>query len=191
MGQPYDVQVSRQEKRALRAARRELRLRIAAERDLDADAQDLADQILALLDAHGVQAGDAVTLYESIPAEPPTGPALEALARRGIRVLLPITLPDLDLDWFSADDPERTPLGLGAIAEASVVLAPGLAVDPHGARLGQGGGCYDRALPRRRPGAPVHVILHPGETLTTDLPTEPHDQRVDGVVTAHGAARIG
>ena len=33
-----------------------------------------------------------------------------------------------------------------AVALADVVLAPGLAVDRTGTRMGQGGGCYDRAL---------------------------------------------
>ena len=55
--------------------------------------------------------------------------------------------------------------GTDAVALADVVLAPGLAVDHQGTRMGQGGGCYDRALPRRRPGTPVLVVLHPGELL--------------------------
>lgn len=185
------MHVTRQEKRSLRSARRDLRRVIAGERDLATDGPALAARILSVLDAAGVQRGDTVTLYESVPAEPPTAPTLAALAERGIRVLIPITLADLDLDWFFADDPERTARGPGAIAQARVVLAPGLAVDPHGGRLGQGGGCYDRALPRRRPGVAVHVILHPGELLDTDLPTEPHDQRVDGIITAEGARLVG
>ncbi len=70
---------------------------------------------------------------------------------------------------------------------ADLVLAPGLAVDASGTRMGQGGGCYDRALPRRRPGVPVVVLLHPGELLGGDdepLPRDPHDQPVDAVLTA-------
>ena len=185
------MHVTRQEKRSLRSARRDLRRVIAGQRDLDIDGPALAAQVLSVLDAADVQRGDTVTLYESVPAEPPTAPTLAALAQRGIRVLLPITLADLDLDWFFADDPQRTAQGRGAIAQARVVLAPGLAVDTRGGRLGQGGGCYDRALLRCRPGAAVHVILHPGELLDVGLPTEPHDQRVDGVITAEGARLVG
>jgi 5-formyltetrahydrofolate cyclo-ligase len=73
------------------------------------------------------------------------------------------------------------------VGDADLVLAPGLAVDGRGTRLGQGGGCYDRALPRRRAGVPVLVLLHPGEREADDvLPREAHDVPVDGVVTADG-----
>ena len=114
-----------------------------------------------------------------VPSSPPTSrcpasrrrrPLNAALAAHGIRVLVPITLPDFDLDWHDAADATESPLGPDAVALADVVLAPGLAVDQHGTRMGQGGGCYDRALPRRRPGTPVVVVLHPGELLD---PAEP------------------
>lgn len=131
-----------------------------------------------------------VTLYESLPVEPPTEALLAALREAGIRVLLPITLPDLDLDWFAADDPERAPLGKDAIAQADLVLTPGLSVDRHGTRLGQGGGCYDKALPRRARGIRVHTLLHPGELSEESLPREVHDMPVDGVVTAEGRVEI-
>jgi len=81
-----------------------------------------------------------------------------------------------------------------SVACSRSLLAPGLAVDRRGTRMGQGGGCYDRALPRRRPGAPVLVVLHPGELLdptAPPLPHEPHDQRVDAVVTAEGVTDLG
>ena len=87
-------------------------------------------------------------------------------------------------DRCDASDPRQTRLGLDAVATADLVLAPGLAVDSRGTRMGQGGGCYDRALPRRRPGVPVVVLLHPGEVLGEDeapLPRREHDQPVDAV----------
>ena len=103
-----------------------------------------------LLDELGLRAGAVVTSYVAVPGEPPTAALNAALAAHGIRVLVPITLPDFDLDWHDAGDATAAPLGPDAVALADVVLAPGLAVDHHGTRMGQGGGCYDRALPRRR-----------------------------------------
>ena len=109
-------------------------------------------------------------------------------------------MPDFDLDWRDAvgddvgDDAASPPLGPDAVALADVVLAPGLAVDRSGTRMGQGGGCYDRALPRRRPGTPVVVVLHPGELLDPHepaLPRQAHDQPVDAVVTADGVVDLG
>lgn len=143
---------------------------------------------MAVIREQDVRAGDWVALYESTPLEPPTEVLIDALRGHGIRVMVPITLADLDLDWREAgiagDDAE--PLGREAIAGARVVLAPALAVDGQLNRLGQGGGCYDRALQRAAPGTPVIALLHPGEVTDEELPTEPHDRRVDGVVTAGG-----
>ncbi len=172
-------------RRALRAARRERVTR----RDPVADADALARGALGVVEEVGLRPGDVVLSYASVPGEPPTGPLNAALAARGLRVLLPITEPDLDLDWHDADDPLSTPLGRDAPSTAALVLAPGLCVDPTGTRMGQGGGCYDRVLPRRRPGVRVVAVLHPGELLGADeepLPREPHDQPVDGVLTAEG-----
>jgi 5-formyltetrahydrofolate cyclo-ligase len=181
-------------KSALRADRRALRRGIAADRDVSADDVALATHVVALVDDLGLGAGAVVTSYASIPGEPPTSSLNAALAARGITVLLPITLPDLDLDWHDADDPTQAPLGGLAIGRADLVLAPGLAVDRTGTRMGQGGGCYDRALPRRRPGTPVVVVLHPGELVEDEenpLPRAEHDQPVDAVVTADGLTDLG
>ena len=173
----------------LRARRREL----AAARDLTGDGDRLAGHVLGLLGELGIGAGAVVTSYVAVPGEPPTAPLNAALAAQGIRVLVPITLPDFDLDWTDATEESASPLGPDAVALADVVLAPGLAVDRHGTRMGQGGGCYDRALPRRRPGTPVVVLLHPGELVDAAgpaLPHQPHDQPVDAVLTADGVTDL-
>ena len=182
------------EKSARRAELRARRRALSADRDATADAARLADQVLGLLDDLGLGAGAVVTSYVAVPGEPPTAALNAALQAHGIRVLVPITLPDFDLDWFDATDPTAAPLGTDAVALADVVLAPGLAVDRHGTRMGQGGGCYDRALPRRRRGTAVIVVLHPGELLdraAPRLPHEPHDQPVDAVLTADGIEDLG
>ncbi|WP_392544491.1 5-formyltetrahydrofolate cyclo-ligase [Oryzobacter telluris] len=181
-------------KSARRADGRALRRTIAAARDTSADDIALATHVLALVDDLGLGPGAVVTSYASIPGEPPTSSLNATLAERGLTVLLPITLPDLDLDWHDAVDPAQAPLGGLAIGRADLVLAPGLAVDGTGTRMGQGGGCYDRALPRRRPGTPVVVVLHPGELVgdaEEPLPRAPHDQPVDAVVTADGLTDLG
>jgi 5-formyltetrahydrofolate cyclo-ligase len=195
MRQPYDAGMPRDpEKSARRTALRARRRELAAARVAADDAVALAAQVTALLDELGLGRGAVVTSYDAVPGEPPTAALNAALAATGIRVLLPITLPDLDLDWYDAADPSSTPLGTDAVSLADVVLAPGLAVDARGTRMGQGGGCYDRALPRRRPGTPVVVLLHPGELVDPGdppLPRQPHDHPVDAVVTADGLADLG
>jgi 5-formyltetrahydrofolate cyclo-ligase len=195
MRQPYDAVMARDhEKSTRRSELRSRRRTLAAARDLAADGDRLADHVLGLLVGLGMGRGDVVTSYVAVPGEPPTAPLNAALQAHGIRVLVPITLPDLDLDWHDVADATASPLGPDAVALADVVLAPGLAVDHHGTRMGQGGGCYDRALPRRRPGTPVVVVLHPGELVDEvgpALPRQPHDQPVDAVVTADGVTDLG
>ena len=71
-----------------------------------------------------------------------------------------------------------------------LILAPAMAIDAAGNRLGKGGGYYDRALslvPRNHPA--VVAMVYPTELLD-ELPTEDHDRKVDAVVTAHGITRF-
>ncbi len=166
----------------LLAARREL----VSARDREADEVALAREALALAHGLGIGPGGTVAAYEAMRTEPPTTATIQALAARGIRVIVPVTLPDLDLDWCDAADERRVPLGRDALAAAGLVLTPGLAVDRSGTRLGRGGGSYDRALARRGPNARVLVVLHPEELLDDLLPADPHDQAVDGALTADG-----
>jgi 5-formyltetrahydrofolate cyclo-ligase len=100
--------------------------------------------------------------------------------------MVPITLPDLDLDWAEVDG--TAPLGREAIGWAAVVFVPALSVDHRGARMGQGGGCYDRVLPRAGK-ARVVALVHPWEVRDEELPLEAHDLPVPEVITAGGPAR--
>ena len=74
-----------------------------------------------------------------------------------------------------------------AIHDARVIVAPALAVDRTGHRLGQGGGSYDRALARRSPTAHVVALLFDDEVLTAgEVPVDDHDLPVATVVTVSG-----
>lgn len=144
-----------------------------------------------------------VSVYAARSTEPATGPLLERLAARGVRVLLPVLGAGLQRDWAEyagPDDlrqraPGRPPepstpaLGPEAIAEADVIVAPALAVDTAGTRLGQGGGWYDRALLHARPGVRVIGLVYPEEVYdagTRPLPRQRHDRTVDAVATPEG-----
>src|SRR5690348_7445191 len=106
------------ERRRLAALRRE---RVPG-RDRAKDAESLELGALEVAYAEGLGPGDWVAAYESMPSEPPTESLIGALTARGIRVMVPMTLPDWDLDWREAGDPE--PLGRDAITRARVVLLP-------------------------------------------------------------------
>jgi 5-formyltetrahydrofolate cyclo-ligase len=163
--------------------------------ELGEHAQAIAAHLLASAD---VRRAATVAAYVSVGREPGTSVLLDALREAGKRVIVPVVLPDLDLDWATYDGPDSlvparmgllepvTPrLGVDAVATADVVLVPGMAVSPTGDRLGKGGGCYDRALGRVPVGTPVVVLLHDGE-VGLDVPVEPHDRPVTAAVTPAG-----
>jgi 5-formyltetrahydrofolate cyclo-ligase len=154
-------------------------------------ARGLADVVLA---QPVVRRAATVAAYVSVGAEPGTGALLDGLSAAGKRVILPVVQPDLDLDWGTWRGPTALAparygllepvdhLGLGAVATADVVLVPGLAVSSSGARLGQGGGCYDRALGRVPVGTPVVCLLYDEEALV-DVPVDDHDRPVTALAT--------
>ncbi len=127
--------------------------------------------------------------YKPLRTEPGSIALLDALAERGLRVLVPLTLDDRDLDWVEWSSP-ADPLGVDAIGAADVVLVPALGVDARGTRLGRGGGSYDRALRRVRPGVPVAALLYADEVVA-ELPADPWDVPVTAVVTPDGWRDLG
>ena len=148
-----------------------------------------------------VRRAATVAAYVSVGQEPGTGPLVDLLAAAGKRVILPVLLPDNDLDWAlytGGDDlvaagrgllePAGPRLGRDAVATADVVLVPALAVDRSGMRLGRGGGSYDRALGRVPVGTFVCALLYDGELLD-EVPRELHDRPVAAVVTPSGVSR--
>ncbi|WP_243056856.1 5-formyltetrahydrofolate cyclo-ligase [Nocardioides sp. SR21] len=158
-------------------------------------ARDLADHLLA---APVVRRAATVAAYVSVGNEPGTAPLLDGLRAAGKRVILPVLLPDNDLDWavYRSDadlvaasrglfEPSGDRLGRDAIATADVVLVPGLAASSAGARLGRGGGSYDRALGRVPVGTFTCVLLYDDE-VGVDVPVEPHDRAVACAATPSG-----
>lgn len=182
-------------KRSLREQIRRQRRTRAAEQtptERHTDAGRLADAVLAGVRAHLGGQVCRVAAYEARPTEPPTELLLRRLAEQGYEVVLPVTRPDHDLDWRPARGPASAALGLDAVIGAQVIVVPALAVDRRGRRLGQGGGSYDRALPRRAPGALVVALVYDDEVLAAGaVPVGPHDVAVDAVVApAAGWTRL-
>lgn len=146
-----------------------------------------------VLEMPQVTSAGTIAAYYSVGTEPDTRGLIFALWKRGSYVVLPVLMPDGDLDWASYEGPESLapgprgvlqpvePVrGTGTVARADVVLVPALAVDVRGRRLGRGGGSYDRALARVGPQVPTIALLYDSELLPS-VPAEEHDQAVRAV----------
>ena len=82
---------------------------------------------------------------------------------------------------------EPAPEGDGRVSVAegdgAVWIVPGLAFSRSGARLGYGGGWYDRFLAKSSPSSISLGVAYPFQ-IVDDLPLEPHDLPLSGVVIA-------
>ncbi|ROP38591.1 5-formyltetrahydrofolate cyclo-ligase [Saccharothrix texasensis] len=158
----------------------------------------MVDEVLSAVAEFGVSPGETVCAYVASAVEPGSLAMVEALRAHGLRVLLPVVVGD-GLDWAAYDgrlragafglrEPEGALLGAEAVGSAALVLVPALAVDRSGVRLGKGGGYYDRVL--RLATGPVVAVVR-DEEFVPSLPAEPHDVRVDAVLTpARGVVRL-
>lgn len=131
--------------------------------------------------------GDVVAAYASFGTEPSTIDLLALLTARGVTVIVPAVLDDRQLDWVGASD--GASLGIRAIGSAALVIAPALACDRRGSRLGRGGGSYDRALSHVGSSVPVCALVYEDEVVV-ELPQEPHDRAVTMAAIPSGIVRF-
>jgi 5-formyltetrahydrofolate cyclo-ligase len=167
------------------------------------EARSLADHVNAVVDS-----GGTVCAYVPVGAEPGSIEMLDVLLQRANRVLLPVARTTADnspvaLQWgeyrpgqlvaarFGLLEPAGPWLPATALAEASVVLVPTLAVDRTGVRLGRGRGFYDRTLVSRNAHARLVAVIR-DEELLDELPHEPHDVPMTHALTpGRGLVELG
>jgi 5-formyltetrahydrofolate cyclo-ligase len=139
-----------------------------------------------LIQSSEVAQAKVVATYISYGLEPDTSALNSALLKAGKTIVIPRMLADKDLEWvrWTGDDAD----GAVFTDEIDVVIAPALHIDRQGNRLGQGGGSYDRALARTR--AWKVALVYPGELSSEQIPSEPHDQKVDAAATAEILVRF-
>jgi 5-formyltetrahydrofolate cyclo-ligase len=175
-----------------RALRNLVRDRMTA---LGAVAHDLSAAAQAgLLKSGLLDSARCVALYRALPGELATGLLEETLRARGVRVLLPRVHPDRlrrELDLCASDEelvrsafgidephPEQPPISL---QEIDAFLIPGLAFDERGGRLGHGRGHYDATIAANA--RALRIGFFRDEAGIDEVPTEPHDQRLDWIAT--------
>ena len=136
------------------------------------------------------QEARTVAAFAALPGEPDLRPLSWAADRA---VLLPRVEGD-GLVFHEVRDPAQLRPGAFGVREpdpaacpeadpaaADIIFVPGLAFSADGARLGRGGGFYDRLLAA----LPPHVLrvgVCFAEQIAEAIPAEPHDRRVDIVL---------
>jgi 5-formyltetrahydrofolate cyclo-ligase len=167
----------------------------AAERARLADL--IEETLFGLPEVHGAR---CVMLFYSFGTEVATGGMSERVLRAGMRLLLPYLSADGSMEAAEVrpgEEPEPTEYGPREPArriavdpaDVDLIVAPGLAFDRTGNRLGYGGGYYDRYLGRMGAVA-TRVGVAFSLQLVDLIPTEPGDERVDIVVTDQGALDV-
>lgn len=139
--------------------------------------------------------GAVVFAYWPLGSEPDIRPALEALNERNCKIGLPrvhdegmtfhhcTNFETLEFSTMGVGEPAASEPVLGP-SEAALVLVPGLAFARNGgARLGRGGGYYDRYLATLASDTRTIGIAYECQIFDA-VPTEAHDILLGDVISA-------
>lgn len=167
-------------------------------------------RLVELFDRLGAAAPHTVAVYAAMGSEADPAAFATAAAARGWRVAYPCMLSAIDaaacgqrmcMRAVSAGDASEVPFiahPTRAFAATDVdsdrfpivpakaldmIIVPLVAFDRTGARLGYGGGCYDRYLPTVSPACHVIGIAF-DEQRVDDVPTDAHDLPLPNIISA-------
>lgn len=110
-------------------------------------------------------------------------PDVSEINRLAMEKSIPVGVPsEIPGTYVLLNSTEDAPVfHVSTITVKTLMLVPGVAFTPDGRRLGRGGGWYDRAI-EALPECVETVGICAKERLLEDLPSEPHDMKVSGVL---------
>ncbi len=150
-----------------------------------------------LWNIEGLAGANHVMIYVNFRSEVETIPFFDECYQKGIQVSVPLTItrppqlipyvithPDQDLrsGYCGILEPDSKSLTPCNPKDIDVVLVPGAVFDPHGGRLGYGGGYYDRFFANAAPNA-LRVALAFEVQLVDGVPVMDHDKKMHYLVT--------
>jgi len=138
-----------------------------------------------------------VSAYWPMRSEADPRPILEALAQRGTALCLPAIVEKRMIFRRWAPYEPIVPGGFGTLVPdpaqpqvlPKILIVPLAAFDRRGYRIGYGRGYYDRALSELGPTLTIGIGYAAQEIEA--VPAEPHDQRLDWIVTDRGTLACG
>jgi len=176
-----------EQKAILRGHMAEIRSEAAA-RDPDAAGKLAARFPIKLFERYGPVVAGTLAIGDELDA----APLLARLAGKGARIVLPRVEADGTMTFRDASPAtlEKGPFGLtqpstrAEIVRPNLVLAPLLAFDARGRRLGYGKAYYDRAVTQlRATGRVFYLGLSYAQQQVDAVPVESHDLLLDWVET--------
>lgn len=144
------------------------------------------------------EAAGTVMFYVDVRAEVRTRFVLESVLESNKRIVIPFCV-DGELELFLLEDMSELELGMYqileprdelravadkrvAVEELDLIMVPGVAFDPRGARAGHGKGYYDKLLQHARPDTPLVAIAFDCQ-IFDEVPVQSHDVYMDKVIT--------
>lgn len=167
-------------------------------------------RLVELLDRLGAAAPRIVAVYAAMGSEVDPAAFAAAAAKRGWRVAYPCMLSTTDAAAcgqrmcmravavddasaapfiahptraFAATDIDSSRFPIVPAEALDMIVVPLVAFDRAGARLGYGGGCYDRYLPMLSPACQIIGIAF-DEQRVDHVPTDAHDLPLPNIVSA-------
>lgn len=167
-------------------------------------------RLVELLDRSDSAAPHTVAVYAAMGSEVDPAAFAAAAAARGWRVAYPCMLSTIDAAAcgqrmcmravavddasaapfiahptraFAATDIDSSRFPIASAEALNMVVVPLVAFDRAGARLGYGGGCYDRCLPTLSPACQIIGIAF-DEQRVDRVPTDAHDLPLPHIISA-------
>ncbi len=176
----------------------EIRLRMKAQKALLSDIEKIeaAEQVFARLESHAAfMMASNILMYHSLPDELSTLSFIDKWATQksfflprvnGVNLdILPYDRSRLALGAFHIEEPQGD--NLSSIDDIELIIVPGVAYDKQGNRVGRGKGYYDRLLNNTKA---TKIGIAYDFQLVDEIEAEPHDVKVDVVITPHSVIKI-
>jgi 5-formyltetrahydrofolate cyclo-ligase len=190
------------EKREIRHLKRAQRTALSYEDKLAAE-REVCDELLERLSALDPTKG-FIGLYAAMGSELALDRLAVRLGERGYRIAYPAMLSEHDMEFYTTANSAISELNSTVLlsepskvisqkkletfrhippAQISALIAPAVAYDKQGYRLGQGGGYYDRYLRKLSKQVPTWGAGFRLQ-MYDSLPVERHDIRLKSVIVA-------